>query len=339
MAATHVRPRQAFPRLATASRGRNRPSARNPTPGTARAPAPGGLPRVVQHRAGDHLARGAREASRGSSAPGGIAPTRPSCGWWACRNWPAASASSRTRTARRLGLGPRGRRRRSTSRCSAARWPPARRSRTGWRRPPRPSSASPRWTPTTPSSSAGVPTRPAESTGGGPVDVHQTITINRPAEELYRFWRDFENLPRFMSHLESVQADGRPAVALEGEGPGRDDGRVGRRDHRGPAQRADRLAVGRRPTWTTPGRCGSCRRPAAGAPRSTSRCATTRRAASLGKLVAKLFGEAPEQQVYDDLRRFKQVMETGEVVLSEGSFDGSRIVQRRRNPPAAVARR
>ncbi|HKG22897.1 MAG TPA: cyclase/dehydrase, partial [Blastocatellia bacterium] len=32
----------------------------------------------------------------------------------------------------------------------------------------------------------------------------QAITIRRPAEELYRFWRDFGNLPRFMRHLESV---------------------------------------------------------------------------------------------------------------------------------------
>ena len=53
---------------------------------------------------------------------------------------------------------------------------------------------------------------------------------------------------------------------------------------------------------------------------------------------AKLFGESPEQQVYDDLRRFKQVMETGEVVLSDGSFDGSRhACQRPAQPPASVA--
>jgi uncharacterized membrane protein len=40
--------------------------------------------------------------------------------------------------------------------------------------------------------------------------------------------------------------------------------------------------------------------------------------------VAKLFGESPDQQVRDDLRRFKQVVETGEVVRSEGSPEGSR---------------
>ena len=32
------------------------------------------------------------------------------------------------------------------------------------------------------------------------------VTINKPPEELYAFWRDFDNLPKFMNHLESVTA-------------------------------------------------------------------------------------------------------------------------------------
>jgi hypothetical protein len=44
----------------------------------------------------------------------------------------------------------------------------------------------------------------------------------------------------------------------------------------------------------------------------------------LGDVVARLFGEEPEQQVRDDLRRFKQVIETGEVVTSEGTPDGTK---------------
>ena len=42
-----------------------------------------------------------------------------------------------------------------------------------------------------------------------------------------------------------------------------------------------------------------------------------------GAAIAKLFGEEPGQQLTDDLRRFKQVMETGEVVLSDGSLEGA----------------
>jgi uncharacterized membrane protein len=42
-----------------------------------------------------------------------------------------------------------------------------------------------------------------------------------------------------------------------------------------------------------------------------------------GAVIAKLFGEEPLQQLRDELRRFKQVMETGEVVRSDGSLEGA----------------
>ena len=48
--------------------------------------------------------------------------------------------------------------------------------------------------------------RLVRTTGGGQrIEVVKTLTINRPPEELYRFWRNFENLPTIMQHLESVQ--------------------------------------------------------------------------------------------------------------------------------------
>ena len=37
------------------------------------------------------------------------------------------------------------------------------------------------------------------------IDVKRAITVGAPRDEVYRFWRDFANLPRFMQHLESVQ--------------------------------------------------------------------------------------------------------------------------------------
>jgi len=46
-------------------------------------------------------------------------------------------------------------------------------------------------------------------------------------------------------------------------------------------------------------------------------------AGKAGAAVAKLFGEEPEQQIRDDLRRLKQVLETGEVLLSDGSLEGA----------------
>jgi uncharacterized membrane protein len=57
-------------------------------------------------------------------------------------------------------------------------------------------------------------------------------------------------------------------------------------------------------------------------------------AGALGKAVAKLFGEEPGQQVQGDLRRFKQVMETGEVVVSDATIRGnSAYDQRPAQPP------
>ena len=59
-------------------------------------------------------------------------------------------------------------------------------------------------------------------------------------------------------------------------------------------------------------------------------------------MLAKLFGEEPAQQVRDDLRRFKQVMETGEVVRSDGSLQGAGqgpLEQRASQAPDMEARR
>jgi uncharacterized membrane protein len=52
-----------------------------------------------------------------------------------------------------------------------------------------------------------------------------------------------------------------------------------------------------------------------------------------GALLAKLFNEEPDLQVYDDLRAFKQVMETGEVIYSDARLQGTRLKQRPAQPP------
>src|SRR5262245_27785497 len=44
--------------------------------------------------------------------------------------------------------------------------------------------------------------------GAGVIRIAQSVTINRSPEEIYRFWRDLQNLPRFMKHLDSVRATG-----------------------------------------------------------------------------------------------------------------------------------
>jgi hypothetical protein len=57
----------------------------------------------------------------------------------------------------------------------------------------------------------------------------------------------------------------------------------------------------------------------------------------IGAAVAKLFGEEPEQQLDDDLRRFKQVMEIGEVVVSDATLMGTGYFAQRPARPANVS--
>jgi uncharacterized membrane protein len=53
----------------------------------------------------------------------------------------------------------------------------------------------------------------------------------------------------------------------------------------------------------------------------------------LGAMIAKLFGEAPEQQIEEDLRRFKQLMETGVIIESDASIQGRHLAQQPAQPP------
>ncbi|MFG1869816.1 SRPBCC family protein [Micromonospora arborensis] len=160
------------------------------------------------------------------------------------------------------------------------------------------------------------------------------VTVNRSPAEAYRFWRDVENLPRFMAHLESVRADDL------------------RRSHwiaRAPAGHRvewDAEIIDDQPnkaiTWRSlPGtrvpNAGRVRFVPAPGDRGTEVRVELRYAppaGALGRAVAKLFGEEPEQQVRDDLRRFKQVLETGEVVRSEGSPNGISVRQQAMQRPA-----
>ncbi|MBE1490219.1 SRPBCC family protein [Plantactinospora soyae] len=171
------------------------------------------------------------------------------------------------------------------------------------------------------------------------VRASATVTINRPADEVYRFWRDFENLPRFMYHLESVRSDGDGRSHWAVKAPG------GRRVEWDAEILEDHLSE--MITWRS---VRGARVPNAGRVRF-ARAAGGRGTevrvelvyappgGAVGRVIAKLFGEEPEQQIRDDLRRFKQVMETGEVVRSDGSPEGistrGQVLQKPARPPAA----
>lgn len=148
--------------------------------------------------------------------------------------------------------------------------------------------------------------------------VHEAITINRPLAEVYQFWRKFENFSTFMSHLESVQTIG----------PGRSRWRA-----KGPAgvrveweaeitgDRESEWVAWRSVEGSAVQHSGSVRFEHAPGARGTELHVELQYkppAGVLGVAVARLFGDDPQQQIREDLRRFKQLLETGEVSLSDG---------------------
>lgn len=147
--------------------------------------------------------------------------------------------------------------------------------------------------------------------------VGRAVTINRPRAELYAYFRDFANLPTFMENVERVDVHdskrshwvvkapaGRTvewdsAITEEVEGeyfvwasqPGADVDNSGRVDFKDAGARG--TVVTATLLYDPPG-------------------------GAVGKLIAKLFQREPAIQARRDLRRFKQLMETGEIAT--GSY-------------------
>ena len=160
----------------------------------------------------------------------------------------------------------------------------------------------------------------SRQTGG--TRVEKVIAIDRSAEELYGFWRQFDNLPRFMRHLESVRVVGRNRSHWVAQGP------AGSRVEWEAEIVDDRL--NELISWRSlPGadvdNSGSVRFERAPGGRGTFvrvQMQYDPPGGFFGKSVAKIFGEDPETQVQRDLYRFKQVMETGQVTTTEGQSAG-----------------
>jgi len=152
------------------------------------------------------------------------------------------------------------------------------------------------------------------------IHVTRTITINRSPEEVYQFWHDFQNLPRFMVHLESVHVIDEKRSHWIAKAPA---GTKVEWDAETIDDRPNELIAWRSLPSADVDNSGSVRfRPAPGG-RGTEVRVEMQYAPPggvIGSTIAKLFGEEPGQQVQEDLRRFKQVMETGEIVHSDASI-------------------
>jgi uncharacterized membrane protein len=155
------------------------------------------------------------------------------------------------------------------------------------------------------------------------IHVEESFTIMKSPEELYNFWHKFENLPQFMKHLESVQTLDDKRSHWVAQGPA------------GMNVEWDAEIINDEPNRTIAWRslggadvdnAGSVTfRPAAG-DRGTEVSVTIDYIPPMGKagsIVAKLFGRDADQMIREDLRRFKRLMETGEIPTTEGQPTGN----------------
>jgi uncharacterized membrane protein len=173
------------------------------------------------------------------------------------------------------------------------------------------------------------------TTEPGQTHVRTAITVRRPTEDVYGFWHDFRNLPTFMDHLQSVQpANGGRRTHWKANAPG---GRTVEWDAETVEDIPNQLISWRSLPGSDIENSGSVRFMDAPGDRGTEihvDLLYDAPAGQLGAWVAKLFGEDPTQQVKDDLRRFKQVMEAGEVVRSDGTPEGITARRLLRQRPA-----
>jgi uncharacterized membrane protein len=158
------------------------------------------------------------------------------------------------------------------------------------------------------------------------VNVEEVATISAPADRLFGFWRNFEQLPRFMNHLVSVRQIDERRSHWVAKGPG---GRtvewdaeiineipgelIGWRTLDG----ADVISAGSVAFKQAPGNRGTQVR---------VRLQYDPPAGKVGATVAWLLGHEPSQTIREDLRRFKQLMETGEVPTTAGQPRGRQSI-------------
>jgi uncharacterized membrane protein len=157
---------------------------------------------------------------------------------------------------------------------------------------------------------------------GGAVESTKVMTIDASPEELYRFWRNFENLPKFMSNLESVRTldDHRSHWIAKGPAGSR---------YEWDAEITDDQP-NRSIAWRSIGHAdvhnwGRVRFDKAPGDRGTEVRVKVRYeppGGQIGAAVAWLMGQAPEQRIQEDLRRLKRFFELGETPTTEGQSSG-----------------
>ena len=152
--------------------------------------------------------------------------------------------------------------------------------------------------------------------------VKKSMTVNRSPDELYAFWRDLENLPRFMKHVRSVQRHGNGRSHWVVAGPR---GTVFKWDAQITVDRPNEMIA-----WqTVPGSSVDHRGYVKFVPAPGSRGTEVHVAleyqppgGEAGKLLGSLLGGITEQEIQEQIRNFKSIMEAGEIPTIKGQTSG-----------------
>src|SRR4051812_28163162 len=155
--------------------------------------------------------------------------------------------------------------------------------------------------------------------GNKGIKLIRTIVVNRPSDEFYRYWRDLQNLAEFMEHVEEIEEIDQLRSRWVVKGP------AGTRLEWHATILTER--EGELISWESlPGaaveNAGSVRfEPVRGGTATQVRVTLQYQppAGIVGATVAKLLGEAPEQQLASDLERFKTILESKIPAASNGN--------------------
>lgn len=158
---------------------------------------------------------------------------------------------------------------------------------------------------------------------GGSILARASTTVDRPVEQVYATWRDLESLPEIMSHLESVRElpDGRSRWTAVGPGGFRIEWEAELVEERenerlswessddAPVPNEGSVRFRQHPLGGTEIHVSLFYHPPGG---------------RLAQGIASMFGKEPTQQLRDDLRRFKQRLEAGQVITNAYSRPSAR---------------
>ena len=171
------------------------------------------------------------------------------------------------------------------------------------------------------------------------VQVQRSITIHRSPEEIYRFWHDYQNLPRFMSHIESVQSAGDRRSHWRAKSP---TGTTLEWDAETIEDRPNELIAWRSLPGADLENSGSVRFVPAPGGKGTEVHVDFRfnpPGGSIGAAFGALFSKGASVQIGQELRSLKQIMEIGEVVVSDATVHGAFLPQRPAQPLENGAKR